>query len=83
MLIRYLLVIEKSYEYYYPEETVELVETEDDVKKAVAWIAADSQINRRIKKTLKTIYKVDLVSGKMKRLEPALENMKIVLKEVN
>lgn len=79
MLKRYLLVLEVG---TYAEEKVEMFESENQVKAQVGRIAAGGH-SYGAEDKLKSIYEVDLDSRKMKRLEPVLENMKIVLREVN
>lgn len=81
MLKRYLVVISKKYGAISKDE-VEFLEQEAEVKNLVGRIAAGN-FGCMEEQTLKDIYEVDLDYGKMKRLVPTLENMKIVLKEAN
>ena len=81
MLKRYLVVISKKYGAISKDE-VKFLEQEAEVKDLVGRIAAGN-FGDMEEQTLKDIYEVDLNYGKMKRLVPTLENMKIVLKEAN
>jgi hypothetical protein len=81
MLKRYLVVLE-SESGYSSDEEVKTLEREGDVRDLVGRIAAGNFGALEEGKNLKVIYEVDLFYGKIKRLEPALEKMKIVLKEV-
>ena len=82
MLKRYLVVISKKYGAISKDE-VEFLEQEAEVKGLVGRIAAGNFGCMEEEQTLKDIYEVDLDYGKMKRLVPTLENMKIVLKEAD
>ncbi len=80
MLKRYLLVIEKG-EGYMAEETVEMYNSENTAKSVIGQIVGSGQLDYQ-KASLKSVYEVDLSNKKIKRLDPLLVNMEIVLKEV-
>lgn len=80
MLKRYLLVIEKG-EGYMAEETVEMYVSENTAKSVIGQIVGSGQLDHQ-KASLKSVYEVDLSNKKIKRLDPLLVNMEIVLKEV-
>lgn len=77
---RYLLVVEKG-EGYRAEETVEMCGTEKEAKSIIGQIVGSGRLDHQ-KATLKKVFEVDLTNKKLKRLEPKLDNMEIVLKEV-
>lgn len=81
MLERYLVISEVDRGVYHSDNRVETLEHERDVKDLVGRLAAGNYGVMEDPVKLKRIYKVDLTYGKIVELEPALENMKLVLKE--
>jgi hypothetical protein len=77
----YLVLIKKGSGIYGKDEEVKKFEKESDVRALVGDIAAGSNYMDE-EQELEKIYEVDLYYGRMKELEPVLENMKIKLKEV-
>jgi hypothetical protein len=80
MLKRYLIVISVN-KGSWNEEEVATYETERSVIQEVGRIAAGPQNGFEDTRKLEKVYEVDLDRGTIKQLEPALENMQIVLKE--
>lgn len=81
MLKRYLVVTRQN-RGHFTEDQVHMYERDTEVKSLIGRIASgDRDFLSEDPETLKSIHEVDLVYGKIKRLEPSLENMKIVLKE--
>lgn len=79
MLVRYLIVTEIG-EGFDTDDRVRTYEDENTTINAVGRIASND-FSSQVPEELKKIYEVNLTYGRIKELNPAIENGKIVLKE--